>query len=180
MSLDDRLSNRSIVWNNVVDGFKHDISKPMFEKDYVIEKSCTISTDGYVKIDLSNYKVRSILDMSTTRYNDYRESTEAIETTDDSYRLGEYALHGRMLVVKSDSVVFNAKIRFIGSELDKIKYDLENELKALYIALIETNPNDIYAAINRTSDAFKNIVSEISQNTEVKRKPYAQVKLNRL
>lgn len=180
MSLDDKLSMRNIDWNNVRDGFKYDISKPMFEKDFVIEKRYSIPATEYARIDLSEYKVRSILDMNTTRYGNYRTSTEATETTNDSYRLTEYALHGRSIVVKSDSVAFNAKIRFIGSETDKMKYDLENELKALYLSLLETNSNDIYAAITRVSNAFKNIVSEISQNTEVKRKPYAQVKLNRL
>lgn len=183
MSLDDKLTYRNIVWSNVLDGIKYDAMQNLFKKDYVIELnySIPVNSNGYVKIDLSEYKVRAIMSMALTRYNDYRESVEVESSVlNDSYLVEEYALHGRTLIVKSDVSQFNLKVKFLGCSVNDIKEDIDNELKAFYISLLESNPNDIYTCMNRLKNSYENTYAENSKNIEVVKKTYSQVKLNRL
>jgi len=83
-------------------------------------------------------------------------------------------------VVKSDVNQFNLKVRFLGCSVNDIKEDVDNELKAFYISLLESNPNDIYQCMDRLKNSYNNTYAENSKNTEVVKKTYSQVKLNRL
>ena len=181
MSLDDKLTSHSIVWQNVLDGIVCNAEKYLFNKDSIIELKYEIVADasGYAKIDLSAYTIRAILDLMTVRYEDYRSSLEAIATVEDSLLVTEYSLHGRMLIIKADATNFYLKLRFIGCLRTNLKDDIDNELKLFYLSMIEHNPNDIYNSMTRLSNAYKNTVAENSQNIEVVKKSYSQVKLNR-
>jgi hypothetical protein len=182
MSLDTRLTAKGIVWQNVKDGIVDDIEKYLFDNDSVIELNFTVSPSvgDYAKIDLSNYKVRSILEMGITRYNDYRSSTEITSSAVAGLRILEYALHGRMIIIKADTVEFNLKLRFIGCLKTSLKQDVENELKSFYLALLERNPTDIYSSMDRLNHSYKNTSAENSQNYEVERMNYSIIKLNAL
>jgi len=117
MSLDTKLTQLGITWANVKDGIIFDMEKYLFNKDILIELNYDIVPNeyGYVRIDLSDYKFRALMDMATVRYDDYIQSVEATASIEEvGYRLEEYSIHGRMIIIATDTVEFVAKIRFLG------------------------------------------------------------------